>query len=119
MRMRLAALALLGIGVAVSGAAPTEELGRVAERIRDGDIDVGGTYSMSLAQGRFHRVHTSVLGVSCSTCHSGNRYPDDYFLVGKSAPRPGAPGVLDRSACLGCHRAGADGRPLYPATLGR
>ncbi len=115
----ITALVLLGIGVAVSGAESAGELGRVAERIRNGSIDVGGAYSMHLGKGRFHRVHATVLGISCSTCHGGTRYPDDYFLVEKASPMPGAPGVIDRNACLGCHRAGADGTALYPSTLVR
>lgn len=115
----LAALTLLGIGFAVSGAESAADLAQVAERIRSGSIDVGKTYSMRLGQGRFHRVHSTALGIGCTTCHSGSRYPDDYFLVDKVPPRHGAPGIVDRSACLGCHRAGADGRRLYPTALGR
>ncbi len=87
----------------------------IAEKIRNGEIDVGNDYTMSL-NGRFHRIHNKVLGLDCSTCHVGSSYAKDFLYQRKyKVPSRGAPGVVDRGVCLGCHKKGGIATPWYGA----
>ncbi len=90
----------------------TANLRKIAEKIRNGEIDVGDDYTMSL-YGRYHTIHNKVLGLDCSTCHIGG-YADDFLYLRKyKLPVRGAPGVVDRGVCLGCHKAGGPAFELY------
>lgn len=88
-------------------------LKEIAERIRNGEIDVGKNYTMSL-NGRFHIIHNKVLGLDCSTCHVGSSYAKDFLYQRRyKVPIRGAPGVVDRGVCLGCHKKGGIATPWY------
>ena len=98
----------------VQTSVPSKEyvtLKELAEKIRSGEIDVGNDYSMSL-NGRFHTIHSKVLGLDCSACHVSS-YAEDYIYQGKYEKSGGAPGVVDRSTCLGCHKEGGIATPWY------
>lgn len=88
-------------------------LAELAEKIRKGEIDVGNVYSMKPGA-RYHNIHANVLGLDCTTCHVANKYPDDYLYQRKyKLPIRGAPGVVDRAVCLGCHTKGGIAHELY------
>ena len=86
-------------------------LRELAEKIRSGEIDVGSDYSMSL-NGRFHRIHNGVLGMDCNACHIPS-FSEDYLYQRKYEKPSGAPGVVDRGVCLGCHKEGGIATPWY------
>lgn len=88
-------------------------LKELAEKIRTGEIDVGNDYSMAL-NGRYHTIHNKVLGLDCSSCHVAGNYSEDYLYQRKyKVPIRGAPGVVDRGACLGCHKEGGIASELF------
>ncbi len=75
-----------------------------AEAIKKGEIDVGKEYGLALEQ-RYHKIHTTVLGLECATCHlakvdATNKVSSAWNIS------PQAPGPVDRRGCLGCHHAG-------------
>ncbi len=77
----------------------------IAKLIREGKIKVGKDYTMSFG-GRFHNIHTKVIGMDCSACHL-NKYPKDFLYIRRyKVPVRGAPGVVDRSMCISCHKGG-------------
>ncbi len=83
-----------------------------AEKIRSGEIDVGKEYGMELGK-RWHNIHAEVLGLKCSYCHISS-YADDFLYQRKyKLPVRGAPGVVDRAICTGCHKQGGPARELY------
>ena len=98
---------------------PTEELktmnlARIAEQIRNGEIDVGKDYSTDFKTGRFHIIHADKLLIDCNNCHFGSEYKADYQLMSKHKPMPDKmPGRLQRSVCLGCHGEGGIATHLY------
>ena len=88
-------------------------LAEIAEKIRKGEIDVGKEYGMELGK-RYHNIHVNVLGLKCKTCHVAKKYAPDYIYQRKyKVPVRGAPGVVDRAVCLGCHKKGGIARELY------
>jgi len=86
-------------------------LKELAEKIRSGEIDVGNDYSMSL-NGRFHTIHAKVLGMQCTSCHISS-FSEDVLYRRKYEKPAGAPGVVDRGVCLGCHKEGGIATPWY------
>lgn len=83
-----------------------------AEKIRKGEIDVGKEYGMELGK-RWHKIHADVLGLKCNYCHISS-YADDFIYQRKyKLPVRGAPGVVDRAICLGCHKQNGPARELY------
>ncbi len=81
-----------------------------AEAIQEGEIDVGTDYGFGLEQ-RYHKIHTTVLGLECDTCHIAKaETTDKVFSAWNVSPQ--APGPVDRRGCLGCHSAGP-GSDLY------
>lgn len=89
-------------------------IAEVSEALREGKIDVGDMYSIDFKKGRYHVIHTDVLGLDCTSCHYGDAYRQDYLLVGKSKPyAKRAKGRYDRTVCLGCHRVGGEGTAFY------
>ena len=75
-----------------------------ADAIHKGEIDVGKEYGLALEQ-RYHKIHTTVLGLECATCHlakvdAANKASSAWNVS------PQAPGPVDRRGCLGCHHAG-------------
>ena len=84
-----------------------KELARIAEKIRNGEIDVGKDYSINTKTGRFHIIHADKLMLDCTTCHRGEHYRKDYLSMSKNKPYPShAKGQYQRSVCLGCHQKG-------------
>ena len=81
-----------------------------AEAIQAGEIDVGTEYGLGPDQ-RYHKIHTTVLGLACDTCHIAEvNTTDQVFSAWNVSPQ--APGPVDRRGCLGCHHAGP-GSDLY------
>jgi hypothetical protein len=109
-------IALLIIGLVLGGvlgtAACTREvikevpmtLPTLAEKIKNGEIDVGTEYGLALGQ-RYHNIHATVLGLECTTCHMGEMTTQQEVFSAQDVS-PQAPGPVDRRGCLGCHRAG-------------
>jgi len=97
------------------------DLLETADAIRDGDIDVGTRYDMHKKEGRFHRIHSEVIGIECEGCHVAASYAPDYLLLDRRNATLKAEGagkgskadVLDRSVCLGCHKPGGVGTVWY------
>ncbi len=75
-----------------------------AEAIRKGEIDVGTEYGLGLEQ-RYHKIHTTVLGLECATCHLAKVDATNKVSSAWNVS-PQAPGPVDRRGCLGCHHAG-------------
>lgn len=74
-----------------------------AKKIASGEVDVGSEFGMEIGQ-RYHTIHVDTLGLACTTCHISG-YADDYIYQRKyKVPVRGAPGVVDRGVCLGCHK---------------
>ena len=84
-------------------------LRKTAEAIRAGTVDVGKTYSLA-EEGRFHKVHTEVLGMKCGGCHSNDAYPVDFLYLRKSEFPKQVAGeklkAVERAKCIGCHSDG-------------
>ncbi len=76
----------------------------MAQGIRSGDIDVGSEYGMGVDQ-RYHKIHATVLGLECFTCHSTDMSVE-YQLFSAQDVSERAPAPVDRTACLGCHSNG-------------
>lgn len=115
--MRKIVLALLLSAVATFVQADQQfiPLDLAAEKIRDGEIDVGKKITMEF-DGRFHRIHTEALGMACTACHAATAYPADFLSVSKDKfPRRGHPGATPRSLCIGCHQQNSVGTPWYNA----
>ncbi len=68
--------------------------------------------SLDPATGRFHRIHTQKLKMSCDSCHA-TELKDTLFLRGAAVAASG-PGPVDRAVCLGCHQAPA--KPTWYGT---
>ena len=60
--------------------------------------------------GYFHQVHTKNLGMTCATCHSSENR-DVLFLRKDDVVPAEMPGQVNRSVCLGCHKA--PGKPTW------
>jgi hypothetical protein len=113
---------LLGVGLIGGFAVTASEdesvsLPEVAKKIQQGKIDVGGkankAFGMAQDQ-RFHRIHASVLGLECATCHTEQLPPSVAPFTERPAVDVSAKslGLTDRRVCLGCHTAGP-GRHFY------
>lgn len=63
-------------------------------------------------EGRFHKIHAKVLGLDCTACHIPD-YAKDVLYERKYKKPEGAPGVVDRGVCLGCHKEGGIATPWY------
>jgi hypothetical protein len=122
MNMAIAILVVfLGVGMLRGNVVTAEDkpmgLPSVAEKIQQGEFDVGGradkAFGMTQDQ-RFHRIHTRVLGLECGTCHV-NKVPlsVEMFAISPAVDVPAAAlGPVDRRTCVGCHVAGP-GRKFY------
>ncbi len=97
------------------------DLADTAEAIRNGDIDVGKEYSMHKKRGRYHRIHSEVLGLECEACHVSKKYAPDYLLVNRQEEEARALGkgkrpkadVVDRAVCMGCHKENGVAHTFY------
>ncbi len=81
-----------------------------ADAIHKGEIDVGKEYGLAVEQ-RYHKIHTTVLGLECATCHLAKVDATNKVSSAWNVS-PQAPGPVDRRGCLGCHNAGP-GSDLY------
>jgi hypothetical protein len=121
----LISMVILVVGLVVGGivgcAAPQEVVKEVtkevpmnlpatADAIHKGEIDVGKEYGLALEQ-RYHKIHTTVLGLECATCHLAKVDATNKVSSAWNVS-PQAPGPVDRRGCLGCHHAGP-GSDLY------
>ena len=90
---------------------PVVSLPDIAERIRNGTIDVGSSEGLAFSE-RFHKIHYTVLGLGCTSCHaSGMTTQQEVFRaqdVSLAAPAP-----VDRSGCLACHSVGGPATTWY------
>ncbi len=128
--VRLIYIAILVVGLVAGGvvgcAAPREVIKEVpkevikevpmnlpatADAIYKGEIDVGKEYGLALEQ-RYHKIHTTVLGLECTACHYLAKVDDTNKVSSAWNVSPQAPGPVDRRGCLGCHNAGP-GSDLY------
>ncbi len=81
-----------------------------ADAIQKGEIDIGKEYGLALEE-RYHKIHTTVLGLECATCHMAKVDATNKVSSAWNVS-PQAPGPVDRGGCLGCHHAGP-GSDLY------
>ncbi len=79
----------------------------LAEAIQKGEIDVGTQPGLALEQ-RYHKIHTTVLGLECATCHLAKVDATNTVSSAWNVS-PQAPGPVDRRGCLGCHHTGPGG----------
>ncbi len=108
--MRFLALFLLIFSLSFSQQFASLE--EIAKLIREGKINVGKKYTMSFG-GRFHNIHTKVMSMNCNVCHI-KKYPKDFLYIRRyKVPVRGAPGVVDRSICISCHKGGGIATPWY------
>ncbi len=66
----------------------------------------------------YHDIHEDKVGLDCEACHIGDKYPDYDLLLSKykfekAVANDDMPGVVDRYACIGCHRKGSVGPEWY------
>ena len=110
----MAILATLSAGVLAED--KPMNLHKTAEAIRAGAVNVGKEYSLS-DEGRFHKVHTEVLGMKCSGCHSADAYPDNYLYLRKAEFPKTLAGekvkAVERAKCIGCHSDGSVATVFY------
>ncbi len=118
---RIIAILVIFVGLGLFGgfAATADEsmsLSTLAEKIRKGEIDVGGrankAYGMAQDQ-RFHKIHVGVLGLECTTCHVSDQPRSvEFFMVKPAVDVPDASlGPIDSRVCQGCHTRGP-GKPF-------
>jgi hypothetical protein len=89
-----------------------------AQAIQKGEIDVGEAFGMELGK-RFHTIHPAKLGFQCETCHISS-YASDYIYQRKyKVPVRGAPGPVDRGACLACHKETGPAETKLYGTAGK
>jgi hypothetical protein len=110
----LAALATFSAGVMADD--KPMNLRKTAEAIRGGTVNVGKAYNLG-DEGRFHQIHTEVLGIKCGGCHTNDAYPVDYLYLRK-AEFPHVVGgekvkAVERAKCIGCHSEGNVATAFY------
>jgi hypothetical protein len=88
--------------------------GVLSDLIQEGDVSPGEDYTIEVG-GRFHRVHSKLMAISCEGCHANVKFPADLqYLRREEFPLAAYPGAVDRGICLGCHRgSGALATPYY------
>ncbi len=93
-------------GLLAAGPVRTGVIDEAARAARSGAAGVGDRYAIHFGN-RFRNIHPVYLGLPCTNCHVDPEYAADYPLPRKVEGVPGgAPGVVDRSTCLGCHKEG-------------
>lgn len=106
-------LLLIGLLAAFSAGVMAEDkpmnLRKTAEAIRAGTVAIGKEYSLG-DEGRFHKVHTEVLGMKCGGCHTADVFPDNYLYLRKGEFPHVSKGekvkAVERAKCIGCHSEG-------------
>ena len=94
------------------------ELSRVAEQLRNHEINIEQGPGLDREHGRFHVIHSDVLMLDCSTCHGKPKYREGVLNFSKFKPFPvKAKGQLEKDVCLGCHQEGGIATSFYtPST---
>lgn len=91
-------------------------LRKTAEAIRAGTVKVGKDYNLS-DEGRYHQIHSEVLGMKCGACHTNDAYPDDYLYLRRAEFPKRVDGekveAVERAKCIGCHSAGNVATTFY------
>lgn len=92
-------------------------LRKTAEAIRAGTVKgVGKDYNLG-DEGRYHQIHSEVLGIKCSGCHTNDAYPDDYLYLRRAEFPKRVDGekveAVERAKCIGCHSAGNVATTFY------
>jgi hypothetical protein len=107
--MAILTTAFATLSAGVLAADTPMNLRKTAEAIRAGTVNIGKEYSLS-DEGRFHKVHTEVLGMKCGGCHANDAYPDNYLYLRKSEFPHVVAGEkvksVERAKCIGCHSDG-------------
>ncbi len=75
-----------------------------ADAIQNDEIDVGKEFGLGPDE-RYHPIHTTVLGLECTTCHLAEVDTTNKVSSAWNVS-PQSPGTVDRRGCLGCHHAG-------------
>lgn len=92
----------------ISGYNPLS-LGKTAQAVRKGEINVGKEYSLG-SKGRFHKIHAQTLGIKCGGCHSNDTYADNHLYLRKAEFPRIVDGrkvkAVERAKCIGCHSDG-------------
>ncbi len=86
-------------------------LSATADAIHKGETDIGKEYGLALEQ-RYHKIHTTVLGLECATCHLAKVDATNKVSSAWNVS-PQAPGPVDRRGCLGCHHDAGPAGGLY------
>lgn len=94
--------------------------------IRDGIVLIPGRPDMHAEKGRFHIIHVDEIDMECTSCHVEAGFAPDYQLVTREQALHKAAGVgkgeqadvIDRTVCLGCHKAGGIASRWY-GTVGQ
>ncbi|MGA7181272.1 MAG: hypothetical protein WBX11_17025 [Thiobacillaceae bacterium] len=113
-------LLLVGLLAALAGGAwagdKSMTLGKTAEAIRKGEVNVGKEYSLG-DEGRYHKIHVDKLGIKCNGCHTAEAYPDNYLFLRKAEFPEMVDGgrvkAVERAKCIGCHSEGNVATPFY------
>ncbi len=66
----------------------------------------------------YHKIHVEKLNIECGTCHASEKYASgEYYLnkyeIENDVALKKIPGVIDKNACIGCHRGGSIGPEFY------
>ncbi len=94
--------------------------------ISEGELQITAPPNMHHEKGRFHIIHVDEFDMECTSCHVEEGFAPDYQLVVREQALAKAAGigkgdqadVIDRTVCLGCHKAGAIASRWY-GTVGR
>ena len=90
---------------------PVVSLPDIAERIRNGTIDVGSSEGLAFSE-RFHKIHYTVLGLGCTSCHASGMTTQQEVFSAQDV-LVAAPAPVDRSGCVACHGVGGPATTLY------
>jgi len=114
--MAIMATTFLSASAGVMAEDKPMNLRKTAEAIRAGTVKAGKDYNLG-DEGRYHQIHTEILGIKCSGCHTEDAYPNDYLYLRRAEfPKRVAGekvGAVERAKCIGCHSAGNVATAFY------
>lgn len=92
-------------------------LEETAEAIRNGTLAAAGKEYNLDEKGRYHQIHSEILGMKCKGCHTNDAYPDDYLYLRKAEFPRRVDGekirAVEPAKCIGCHSAGNVATTFY------